>query len=194
MPGEFFRPEYVPDAAALARGLHLEPGSEEEAAFLALLDRAARAARPRAACRAGTVPAMPQGEYLFVATCGEDLERLAEGPGVLERFWFEAIMRDALVAAEEAARCFVAGCFDHEDPRPHFAMIGPGSLPEWPLEGQAELFALLAEEAAFCGIRLDGNSIMHPLKSSSGVFARVDAEWDLCGVCGRVECGERRRK
>ncbi len=185
--GVFLNPGYVPDARALARALRLEPGSEEEADFLVLLGRAVREAEPRAACRAGTVAAVPEGVCLFVATCGEGLERAAEGLGVLERFWFEAIMRDALAAAENAARRFVAERFGHG----HLAMIGPGSVPEWPIEGQRELFDLLAGEAVFCGIRLDDTCVMRPLKSSSGVFVPVGEGWNLCSVCSRAECGER---
>ncbi len=189
MPGAFLKPAYVPDAPALARRLHLTPGSEEEAEFFVLLERAATEAEPKAACHPGTVAEMPNGACLFVATCGEKLDRAAEGLDVLERFWFETIMRDALATAESAARRFAATCCGHG----HLAMIGPGSLPEWPLEGQKELFSLLAGEAAFCGIRLDGNCIMRPLKSSSGVFVPVREGWTLCRACSREECLERVR-
>ncbi len=189
MAGTFLTPEYVPDAPVLARVLHLAPGSEEEAEFFALLKHAAHNAEPKAACRPGTAPEMPDGICLFVATCGNKLDRMAEDLGVLERFWFETIMRDALATAENAARRFAADRFGYS----HLAMIGPGSLPEWPLEKQKELFALLAGEAAFCGIRLDDNCIMHPLKSSSGVFVPVEEGWNPCNACSREGCDERLR-
>lgn len=206
----FLSPEYVPDASGLTRFLHLEPGSEEEADFLALLERTAKTAKPRAACRAALVEEAEDGVavagmrlgrglptdrlgpgsevYFFVATCGVELERAGAELEQLERFWFDAIMREALLLAEAEARKFVAAQCGHT----HFASIGPGSLPAWPLEGQRELFAFLAEQAAWCGIRLDGNCVMHPQKSTSGVLFPVNGHWRECGACPRENCRERK--
>lgn len=178
-------PEYAPDAAALARSLCLEPGSGEESDFFALLKKAARTARPKSACRA------KDGTYYYIATCGKELDRAAEkfSPSeTLHRFWFESIMRDALAAAETAAHELVSSRSGGQ----HFAMVGPGSLPEWGIGGQRELFAFLTAEAKHCGVRLDGNCVMRPLKSSSGMFLRVEENWSLCRVCGRTACRERR--
>ena len=202
-------PEYVPCAADLTRFLHLAPGSEEEADFLVLLEKAAAAAKPRAACRAATVEETGEGivaagmrlgaglptdrlkagdeVYVFVATCGGEVEAAAEGLDVLERFWFDAIMHEALMAAEAEARKTVARCCDHT----HFATIGPGNMPGWPIEGQKELFAFMAKEAEWCGIRLDKNYVMHPQKSTSGLFFPVNENWHKCTLCARRDCRER---
>ena len=127
--------------------------------------------------------------FPFVATCGLELESWSQSmPGMLERYWADTIQEVALHWALENLSEHLAGRYR---PGP-LSRMGPGSLPDWPLEEQRPLFALLGEEPARIGVRLSENLLMTPIKSISGLFFPTEEPFESCQLCPREKCPGRR--
>ncbi|MBR5868583.1 MAG: vitamin B12 dependent methionine synthase [Clostridia bacterium] len=73
-----------------------------------------------------------------------------------------------------------------------FSALNPGSLGEWPIEGQLSLFALLGDAESKAGITLTKDYLMVPTKASSGIFFASETEYHNCSHCLRLDCPNRR--
>lgn len=63
----------------------------------------------------------------------------------------------------------------------------------WHVREQKQLFALLPENP--CGIKLNESSLMHPVKSVSGIIglgAKIEPTPYACDICGMVTCFKRK--
>jgi hypothetical protein len=203
---------FQPDLPALLAHLHIREGSAHAHDFAALLESAQEIARPKALYRpafidergadfvcvegvrlSSRVLAVNLAEtgrvFPFVATCGVELEAWASGfADLLERFWADAIQEAALYAALGALerhqdKTFALG---------HTGRMNPGSLEDWPLTQQRELFALLPETEAAIGVRLTASCLMLPAKSVSGLRFPLSATFESCQLCPREICPNRR--
>jgi hypothetical protein len=107
---------------------------------------------------------------------------------MLERFWADAIMEEALRAAFDALKDHLARQYDLG----HTAFMNPGSLEDWPIEQQAPLFSLLGDPHAQVGVQLTDSYIMTPVKSVSGLHFPTEASFENCQLCPRDPCPGRR--
>ncbi|HOS98052.1 MAG TPA: vitamin B12 dependent methionine synthase [Deltaproteobacteria bacterium] len=200
------------DENGLMELLRIRPGTRNAADFCAILREAGAVARPRAGFGVAS-PVMAGDDsveigqvrftgrilrvnlekagvvFPFVATCGTELEEWSSGlSGTLHAFWAENIMLLALGSA-------VARLEQHLKDRlgvQEFSTMNPGSLPEWPIEQQAPLFALLGDTVRAMGVRLTDRMVIRPLKSVSGI-SFVSAEGFVnCALCPRERCPSRR--
>ncbi len=215
---EDFQGLHIIDAALPSDGgpvfsrLRIAPGSPHETGCRALVAQAASIARPRAAwreCRiddrdAGSVtidgtrldgPLLAENlcdiEHAlpFIATAGADVERWASGfSDMLERFWADEI---AGLALEYAVAALMERLLEGADGK-KISMMNPGSLPQWPIEGQVPLFTILEREAQSLGVSLGENMMMRPLKSISGIMYYSGSEFVNCSRCAREGCPKRR--
>jgi hypothetical protein len=126
--------------------------------------------------------------FPFVATCGVELEEWSNSiEGMLNRYCADQIKELALEAAakaleEDVATRYAAGCL---------AMMNPGSLPDWPVSEQRNLFGLLGEAAGKIGVRLTEGCVMFPVKSVSGILFPSEEGFESCQLCAR-QCPKRR--
>ncbi|MDA8217648.1 MAG: hypothetical protein M0Z94_08545 [Dehalococcoidales bacterium] len=127
--------------------------------------------------------------FPFLATCGTELEAWAKGlTDLLQQYWSEAIREMALRQVREAM-------FAHLDETYHpgeTSRMAPGSLADWPIEQQTQLFQLLGDTEKSVGVRLTSSQLMIPSKTVSGI--RFSKTWDFesCMLCPRVGCPNRR--
>lgn len=124
----------------------------------------------------------------YLATCGTELmEWSGKLADPLERYWADRIMEAALRAAcralEERLHLELPG---------KSASMNPGSLPDWPLEEQRALFALLPEAERTIGVRLTESCLMLPRQSVSGLRFPTEADYENCQLCPRENCPGRR--
>ena len=70
--------------------------------------------------------------------------------------------------------------------------INPGSLPEWPLKRQAQLFTILGSVTDDIGVELTDSFLMIPTKSVSGIMFSNEQEYHNCELCKREDCPNRR--
>jgi len=131
--------------------------------------------------------------FPFVATCGPELEEWSRSlTGALEKYWAEEIKGLAVGAAVLATAADVQ---EHHCPG-RLAMMNPGSLDDWPLSGQAPLFALLEQPGktmeAVLGVRLLPSGLMDPGMTVSGIWFPAEEAFENCMLCPREACPGRR--
>jgi hypothetical protein len=75
----------------------------------------------------------------------------------------------------------------------HFSVMNPGSLKEWPLIGQRELFAILGRDYIFenIGVRLCDSMLMLPSKTVSGIGFESEKDYHNCIYCPIKDCPNR---
>lgn len=127
--------------------------------------------------------------FPFVATCGAELETWSKSiDDMLEGFWADAIMEEALRAAFDALSADLAQRYDLGQT----GMMNPGSLADWPVEEQAGLFRILDGINEQIGVRLTDSFLMVPIKSVSGLRFPTEAAFENCELCPRDPCPNRR--
>lgn len=122
--------------------------------------------------------------FAYVASCGRELEELAEGLRGDERdaaYYFRM----------QALRCAMA--FAHEKAQQlwgteKISAMNPGSLPEWPISEQKAMFAMLGDVEGSIGVHLKESMMMAPLESSSGLFFASEHDFKNCMACTRKNC------
>ncbi len=140
----------------------------------------------------GTIAKLLRGSQsvaLFVATAGEAFQRwldeIVQSGDTLSMFISDAI-GSALV---ESVGDYMELQLDGEiAPLLHTNRFSPGYCG-WNIEQQQLLFSLLPEHV--CGVELNANSLMYPIKSISGIVGigeSVDVKKYGCSICGRVDC------
>jgi hypothetical protein len=133
--------------------------------------------------KAGTV-------FPFAATCGIELEEWSKKMhNLMYAFWADAIMLMALGCAVSRLEVRLKEKVGNNEA---LSSMNPGSLPEWTIEEQANIFALLGEKAATVGIRLTKNMIIRPQKSVSGIYFISENSFCNCSLCPRERCFARR--
>lgn len=127
--------------------------------------------------------------FVFLATCGNQIaEWVNQQTTLIERFWADKLAEVALYSAFDTAEQYLT---EHYQFR-FLKHICPGATPAWPLEGQRDLFVLMAAEAAKLQTTLTDNFFMQPDKSLSGIFfASKDDMLIDCGYCQHDNCDKK---
>jgi hypothetical protein len=127
--------------------------------------------------------------FPFLATCGAELETWSKSiDDMLEGFWADAIMEEALRAAFDALTADLGQRYGLTQT----GMMNPGSLADWPIEEQAGLFRILGGASEQIGVRLTDSFLMVPIKSVSGLRFPTEAQYENCELCPRDPCPNRR--
>jgi hypothetical protein len=67
-----------------------------------------------------------------------------------------------------------------------------GSLEDWPISEQKQLFSLLGDVEAAIGVQLTSSMLMLPAKSESGIFFPSETTFLNCQLCPRQNCEGRK--
>lgn len=200
------------DTARFLKKLHLQDKPEYAERARELARQAGRIARPRAMYRVAYIESKGDDTVVvdgitltsrvlrvnldeahrvfpFVATCGRELQDWSVSvDDMLEHFWADIAMEMALRAAVEHLKAHIA---EHPRPGP-ISIMNPGSLKDWPLEQQRELFRLLGEVRGRVGVELTDSFLMVPVKSVSGLCFPAESRFENCQLCPREPCPGRR--
>jgi hypothetical protein len=126
--------------------------------------------------------------FAYVATCGSELEEAAGlATDALHAYWLEEIKALALAAARAYLR-------DHIEARykpGRMSQMSPGSLTDWPITQQTQLFTLLGRVEEEIGVRLTDSFLMVPIKSVSGILFPTEVRFESCRLCPRPDCSGR---
>ncbi len=196
------------DSARLLTELHIQPDSEDAADFAELLDRVRGLVCPKAVfdiCyiedrTADTVTVSGvtfssrvlqvnlekvHRVFPFVATCGREFDAV---PGVdgdpLREYWLDHLRIIALRAASARVREQVEAKYQPGQ----LSSMAPGSLKDWPITQQTQLFSLLGDVAGAIGVELTESFLMVPMKSVSGVYFPTETTFHSCSLCPRKDC------
>ena len=127
--------------------------------------------------------------FPYVVTIGSELEERASGSkDLLENYYLDLIGNIALRKSRDYLE-------DHL--RSRFALDGmssmsPGSLPDWPIEEQRQLFSILQGVEQSIGVRLNESLLMIPRKSVSGIYFPTEIKFYSCQLCPREICEGRK--
>lgn len=203
---------FEPDMERLLRTLHLDSQGEDAGRVSELVGEARKVARPKAMFREAYIEArgddfvvvdgirltshvlsvnLAQAHRAFpwVATCGRELEAWSQTLGdMLERYWAGAIMEAALRSATRALEAELEARYALG----RTATMNPGSLEDWPIREQVQLFALLGSPRQAIGVELSDSFLMTPIKSVSGLRFPTETSYENCQLCSRPQCPGRR--
>ena len=123
--------------------------------------------------------------FPFIATCGRELDDI---PGVtgdpLREYWLDELRIMALRAASARVR-------DRIEEKYHpgkLSSMSPGSLKDWPITQQTQLFSVFGDVEAEIGVRLTDSFLMLPMKSVSGIYFPTEHTFASCQLCARSDC------
>ncbi|MCS6907043.1 MAG: vitamin B12 dependent-methionine synthase activation domain-containing protein [Anaerolineales bacterium] len=196
---------------SLCQTLRLKPGSHYLAELDHLINQAEQVAKPKGMVR--RVLIAEKGEnwvrldgrrlvsrilrvnleeathaFVFVATAGLELATWSKTlPDLLYRFWADVIQEVALETARQAMHQYLTQRF-HCGP---LSEMHPGSLDDWPLSAQEDLFSLLGDVKGKIGVSLTESKLMYPVKSVSGVAFPTQTQFISCQLCPREKCRAR---
>lgn len=202
----FFRDiPYVPEPGKLSLGALLDTVSEED------WEEIRKAARPKAVVLQVAVSHAPDGKvtgldgvpvssslldrnlsgchraFVYAATCGTELAELEPEDVGLQYAMFQICSQAAV-----AAKAYASAQLRQRYGIGKLSALSPGSLPEWPIQAQKDLFALLGEAASAIGMRLTDSMLMLPAGSVSGLLYETEEEFHNCQLCPRKDCPGRR--
>jgi hypothetical protein len=134
--------------------------------------------------------------FPYIATCGRELDRWADqfAGDPLSEYWADEIKKAVL-------RCLLADFFAHLKQTyrtgGHLAALNPGSLKEWPISGQRQLFDVLGGRefvSEAIGVTYNDSFLMEPTKSVSGIAFESGSFYENCQYCPMENCPGRRAK
>ncbi len=200
------------DLDALYKRLHIDPESEYAQLAAELARKAEGVARPKALYREAFVDSLDEDHVVidgvrihsrimsinfkgidrvfpYITTCGRELFSWADAlDDILEQYWAGAIMEMALEAAYDALLAHL----DLEYHTGRLSAMNPGSLADWPIKGQRDLFSLLGNSEGTIGVELTESFLMIPIKTTSGILFPAEEGFHSCSLCDRKSCPNRR--
>jgi len=132
--------------------------------------------------------------YPYVMTCGRELDAWAKSgdpddeDAFIRSYVCDEICKFYLGAAATALSGYISTVITEGQ----IGALNPGSLKEWPLTGQRQLFAMIPESYEETGVALTESCLMLPSKSSSGIFFETKEKYENCILCPRLNCPNRR--
>jgi hypothetical protein len=127
--------------------------------------------------------------FPYTATCGIELDEFKSDPSdVMKAFCLDTIKRVVTSSAivyltKHLKQKYALGQMSH---------MNPGSLEDWPITQQKQLFSLFNGTEQQIGVHLSENCLMHPLKSVSGIYFPTEVSFESCQLCRRDRCIGRR--
>lgn len=129
--------------------------------------------------------------FPYVVTIGPGLEDAsAETNDLLEKYYLDAVGNLALRAVRKHLHDHLCEKFALKK----ISFMSPGSLQDWPIEAQDQLFELLADVEAAIGVRLTPSFLMIPTKSVSGIYFQTEVSFFNCQLCKRGKCPGRKAR
>jgi hypothetical protein len=127
--------------------------------------------------------------FPYVVSIGAALEQTASKMSdLLEAYYLDVIGNIALTAVRMQLHDHLCNKFALKK----ISFMSPGSLQDWPIESQSQLFQLLPEVEASIGVRLNKSFLMIPTKSVSGIYFQTEVSFFNCQLCQRGKCPGRK--
>jgi len=127
--------------------------------------------------------------FPYIVTAGRELESIKiSKQDFMKIFCLDAIKELVLKEASEyltnyLKEKFIPGKLSH---------MSPGSLSDWPVTQQKQLFSLFGDVEKLIGVRLTESFIMDPIKSVSGIHFPTQFDFKSCMLCKRERCPSRK--
>jgi hypothetical protein len=127
--------------------------------------------------------------FPYIITCGRELYDWKESQeDLIKNFYADEIGAMALKAADSFLMKHLKDTFQ---PR-KTSSINPGSLSDWPITAQRDLFNLLGNQESMIGVELLDSMLMLPNQTVSGIEFESEEGYSSCELCPRENCSHRR--
>ena len=129
--------------------------------------------------------------FPYIATSGEELTKWAEGfDEIIDQFLADSIAQRACKIAQDN----IFKEIDEKYGVKKTSTMNPGSLPQWPVNEQKNLFALFAGGEKKIEVELLPSFLMKPVKTVSGIRYESENDFNNCKLCPRQKCPNRSAK
>jgi len=127
--------------------------------------------------------------FPYVATCGQELEAITvPADDIMKAYCLDTVKRLVLGSAISYLKDYLTGNYALGQ----ISNMNPGSLEDWPITQQKELFSILDNVREAIGVELTERCLMRPLKSVSGIHFPTEIRFESCQLCPREGCIGRR--
>lgn len=127
--------------------------------------------------------------FPFVMTIGDAVEKRARRvDDSLQQYCYEYLGDFVLLQASQRLQQHLQLLSGSST----LSWYNPGSVDDFKLEGQRDLFRLLGDVRERIGVKLQENLIMYPRKSISGLYFKSEEPFYSCQICEREKCIGRR--
>ncbi|MDZ7843583.1 MAG: hypothetical protein U5K99_02085 [Anaerolineales bacterium] len=203
---------FQPDEQEAASALRIKKGSTQVQQLQQMLEEAAAIARPKALAKLAQIEGRSEDKiilngitfksrvlqvntaeinrvFAFVATCGQELEEWKNSfQDPISNYYADQINQLALGAARQALVDELNRRFNLGDS----SKMNPGSLEDWPLSEQRQLFKLLGDPETAIGVQLMPSMLMSPGQSVSGLRFSSEEDFTSCQLCPIENCPHRK--
>ena len=127
--------------------------------------------------------------FPYVVTCGRELDEInIPSSELMKRYLLDQVKETVLTLA----RKYFEDYLKEKYALGRMSRMVPGSLEDWPVTQQKELFSIFGNIEDLIGVRLTDKCLMLPLKSSSGLYFPTEIRFESCQLCPRESCIGRR--
>lgn len=127
--------------------------------------------------------------FPYVATCGREIDAAPiPADDMLKTFCMETIKRTLVAHARQYMDSHLKSTYAISQT----SRMSPGSLADWPITQQKELFSLFGNVEDLIGVELTPSFLMVPVKSVSGICFPTEVRFESCMLCPREVCEGRR--
>lgn len=127
--------------------------------------------------------------FAFVLTLGSAFEAIIDScTDLLEKYYLDEIGNLALRRARLGFERHLRKKYGLDK----ISCMSPGSLADWPVDQQKQLFHLLGDTDAAIGVSLTESMLMLPRKSVSGIYFPSEVSFFSCQLCPRGRCDGRK--
>ena len=127
--------------------------------------------------------------FPYIATCGTEVETIDIPPDdIMKKFVLDAIKQTALGVASKHLREYI----NRKYKPGKMSAMSPGSLEDWPISEQKQLFSIFGDVESLIGVKLTDTFLMLPIKSISGMYFPTEFSFERCQLCPRERCQGRR--
>ena len=127
--------------------------------------------------------------FPYVITCGRELDEInIPSEEIMKSYLLDQVKETVLTLA----RKYFEDYLKEKYALGRMSRMVPGSLEDWPVTQQKELFAIFGNVEDLIGVRLTDKCLMLPIKSSSGLYFPTEIRFESCQLCPRESCIGRR--
>jgi hypothetical protein len=202
---------FDPSKKRVLKKLRIKKGSSNQDLIIDMLEQAKKIGRPKAIYKLVGIDEIDENGVLldgvrissrilavnlqgvnrafpYITTSGRELYDWKESQGdMLRKYYADEISQFAL----RTARRFLLNQLKEIYLLGKTSSMNPGSLNDWPLAGQIDLFSLLDDRAADIGVELTESMLMIPNRTVSGIRFASDDDYSNCELCPRDNCSHR---
>lgn len=131
--------------------------------------------------------------FPYISTCGMELEEWSKSLGdPLLEYVADAIKQQYLRLIMREFNRFIRERYSISG---YLTSMNPGSIKEWPLTGQRELFSIFGYEliSEKIGVTLTDSCLMLPSKTVDGIYFESEQDYENCELCPISDCPNRRK-